>query len=76
MAEESEKCPNCGALMVNIDQRMVVELKVIKILLRFRCEKCGTTVEYAAHLDRETLPWVKKTVYHGASLEFVYSEES
>lgn len=72
MAEEEQICPKCGATMVSIDQRMAVETKQIKILLVYRCQECGTTVQCVTHVDREKTPWVKKTVYRGASLEFVY----
>ena len=74
MAEE-EACPKCGASMPNVDQKMAVETKNIRILLFYRCPDCGTTVQHMTSVDRETAPWVKKIVYHSASLEFVYSEE-
>ena len=72
---EEEFCPKCGAPMPNVDQRMALEVKEIKILLFYRCPECGTTVEYMTTVDREAAPWVKKIVYHTASLEFVYSED-
>jgi transcription initiation factor IIE alpha subunit len=71
--EEENSCPKCGSPMPMVDHRMAVEVKIIKILLSYRCPECGTTVKYVANIDRKTAPWVKKTVYRGASLEFVYS---
>jgi hypothetical protein len=72
---EEENCPKCGSQMPNVDQKMVLETKNIKVLLFYRCPECSTTVEYMTTVDRERAPWVKKIVYHTASLEFVYSEE-
>jgi hypothetical protein len=74
MAEEEQRCPKCGAPMVNSDQKMAVESEQIKILLVYGCENCGTTVQCMTSVDRKRTPWVKKTVYRGVSLEFVYSE--
>ncbi len=71
--EEENPCPKCGSPMSMVDQKMAVEVKIIKILLYYKCQECGTTVQYVANIDRKTAPWVKKTVYRGASLEFVYS---
>ena len=61
--------------MQKIDQKMIVEVRLIKIALSYRCSECGTTVQHVANIDRKTAPWVTKTVYRGASLEFVYSEK-
>ena len=58
-----------------LNQKMAVETKEVKILLLYGCPSCGTTVEYNTNVDRVNTPWVKKTVYRGAALEFVYSEE-
>lgn len=71
---EEENCPKCGAHMPNVDQKMALETKNIKVLLFYRCPECGTTVECMTTVDRERTPWVKKIVYHTTSLEFVYSE--
>ncbi len=76
MAEEEQSCPKCGSVMLNIDQRMAVESSHIKIVLLYRCPECKTTVDWTAHIDRPTAPWVKRTVYRGVSLEFVVSERT
>lgn len=75
MAGDIEICPKCASEMRNVDQRMVVESQVIRIVLSFECPQCGTTVQSMATIDRDKTPWVKKTVYRGESLEFVYSEQ-
>ncbi len=61
--------------MRNVEQKMAVETRVIKIVLMYECPECATTSEYTANIDKATTPWVKRTVYRGAALEFVYSEE-
>ena len=76
MAEDQQSCPKCGILMLVTDQIMLLEPKHIRIVLLYRCPECGTTVDWKARVDKGKMPWVKKTVYRGESLGFVFSEKA